>query len=193
MLDWRLLLGHKMRLGVGGMGGEWDLGGLGQEDQGTVARIVARLTFIVVAGGTWEIVTSVGGVVGGLEIAALVVEVGSEVVDMYRGCLLTIGHGGQRDGDAGPGLLEAGDEWRSVGGQYMTTGVASILLTRFGGCCRGRGGHGQTLEHCRDAVTKLKLRRGVSWSFPNRSVTRKWDGGWRLHDVGQEVHVCWRQ
>ena len=76
---------------------------------------------------------------GGLEVAALVVEVGSEVVDMYRGRLLTIGHAGQGDGDTGASLLEAGHEWRGVGGQHVTTAVASVL-TRFGGW-RGRGRH----------------------------------------------------
>ena len=69
---------------------------------------------------------SVGRVGGGLQVAALIVEVGSEVVDMYRGRLLAIGHAGQGDGDAGTSLLEAGHKWRSVGRQNMTT-VASIL------------------------------------------------------------------
>ena len=117
-----------MRLGIGG---KWNLGRLRQEDQRwTIGRIMTRLTFIM----TWtcQIVASVGRVGGGLQVAALIVEVGSEVVDMYRGRLLTIGHAGQGDGDAGTSLLEAGHKWRSVGRQNMTT-VASIL-TWFRGC-----------------------------------------------------------
>ena len=128
MLDWRLLLGHKMRLGIGG---KWNLGRLRQEDQRwTIGRIMPRRTIIM----TWtcQIVASVGRVGGRLHVAALIVEVGSEVVDMYRGRLLTIGHAGQGDGDAGTSLLEAGHKWRSVGRQNMTT-VASIL-TWFRGC-----------------------------------------------------------
>ena len=105
-----------------------------------------------------------------------VVEVGGEVVDVdgVRG-VVTVGHGGQWDGDTA--RHPAGHEGSRVGGED----VAAVRLAA----------HVEALEDGRHSVTKLHLRRAGAGARPRRPPDRALSAGEReaggLHDVLQSL------
>ena len=103
-----------------------------------------------------------------------IVEVSSEVVDMYGvGGGVAVAHGGERDGDS------AGHEGGRVGRQDMPAGLRLAA-------------HIEALEDRGDSVTKLHLRRAVPGGSPDLALRPGQGQAGGLHDVAQGLPLAGR-